>query len=76
VADEDQRAMVAAFARLSEPCQALLRLLLADPPLEYRTIAEHLGRPIGSIGPTRQRCLDRLRALVLAGDPDLAREGG
>jgi RNA polymerase sigma factor (sigma-70 family) len=71
VAEEEHRAVAAAFARLPETCQTLLRLLTTDPPLDYRTVAELVGRPIGSIGPTRQRCLDRLRALLLEGAPDL-----
>jgi RNA polymerase sigma factor (sigma-70 family) len=75
VAAEEHAAVLAAFARLPESCQTLLRLLTADPPLDYRTIAELVDRPIGSIGPTRQRCLDRLRALLLEGDPDDTWEG-
>ncbi len=42
--------------------QALLRMLMADPPLPYGEVAAGLGIPIGSIGPTRQRCLRTLRA--------------
>jgi RNA polymerase sigma factor (sigma-70 family) len=50
-----------AFARISERCQALLRLLAASDPLSYEEIAAALGMPIGAIGPTRARCLDQLR---------------
>lgn len=39
----------------------LLILLMADPPLTYKQISQQLGRPIGSIGPTRARSLERLR---------------
>jgi RNA polymerase sigma factor (sigma-70 family) len=39
----------------------LLILLMADPPLTYKQISQELGRPIGSIGPTRARILERLR---------------
>ena len=46
--------------------QQLMRLLCAVPPLDYQTIAEMLGRPIGSIGPTRARCLERLKKLLPA----------
>ncbi len=52
----------AAFATLGDRCQQLLRLLLADPPVPYETISEMLDMPIGSIGPTRARCLQKLRA--------------
>ena len=44
-----------------------MRLLCAVPPLDYQTIAEMLGRPIGSIGPTRARCLERLKRLLPPG---------
>ncbi len=64
VDDEMQRAALRAFTRLPEDAQELLRLLLADPPLDYATIAELIERPIGSIGPTRQRILSRLRQLI------------
>jgi RNA polymerase sigma factor (sigma-70 family) len=64
VEDETQRAALAAFARLPEDAQQLLRLMCADPPLDYGTIAEIVGRPIGSLGPTRQRILDKLRKLM------------
>jgi RNA polymerase sigma factor (sigma-70 family) len=50
-----------AFGALSESCQQLLRLLIADPPLPYERISELLDISIGSIGPTRARCLAKLR---------------
>lgn len=53
-----------AFNRLSTDCQQLLRLVCADPPLGYQTISELTGRAVGSIGPTRLRCLDKLRKLL------------
>jgi RNA polymerase sigma factor (sigma-70 family) len=58
---EEVREVVAAFSELSEKCRELLGLLCADPPLDYEEISEILDMPIGSIGPTRARCLDRLR---------------
>ena len=54
-------ALQGALARLSPACQELLRLLTVDPPLSYAEISEILDIPHGSIGPTRQRCLERLR---------------
>jgi RNA polymerase sigma factor (sigma-70 family) len=53
-----------AFERLNERCRELLRLLTAEPRLDYQTISAMTGRPIGSLGPTRARCLDQLRALL------------
>ena len=44
--------------------QRLLELLMADPPTSYTEISDQLGVPVGSIGPTRGRCLARLRVLL------------
>jgi RNA polymerase sigma factor (sigma-70 family) len=51
----------AAFAELTERCRRLLSMLFDDPPRPYTEIAAELGLRIGAIGPTRMRCLDRLR---------------
>jgi RNA polymerase sigma factor (sigma-70 family) len=51
----------AAFAELPPRCQQLLSMLISDPPHSYAEIHETLGIPVGSIGPQRARCLDRLR---------------
>jgi RNA polymerase sigma factor (sigma-70 family) len=68
--DVTLRAVLHAFGRLSSSDQQLLRLLCTVPPLDYQTIADTLGRSIGSIGPSRARCLDKLRRLLPAGiDP-------
>jgi RNA polymerase sigma factor (sigma-70 family) len=50
-----------ALARLPTRCRELLRVLMASPPPSYAEVAEALGLPLGSIGPTRARCLQRLR---------------
>jgi RNA polymerase sigma factor (sigma-70 family) len=54
-------ALRAAFAQLPAHCHELLLLLISDPPLGYTEISQKLGMPVGSIGPTRARCLERLR---------------
>jgi RNA polymerase sigma factor (sigma-70 family) len=54
-------ALRTAFAELSERCRQLLTLLFADPPMPYTTITTTLGLPVPSIGPTRQRCIEKLR---------------
>lgn len=60
----------AAFARLDEGCrQVITVLVLADPPLPYDEASELLGRPVGSLGPTRGRCLDKMRRILESG-PD------
>jgi RNA polymerase sigma factor (sigma-70 family) len=64
VAAEDHAAFVQALERVPARCQTLLRLMVADPPLSYDEIAEILDMPKGSIGPTRGRCLDHLRAVM------------
>jgi len=51
-----------AVGRLPARCQELLRILMASPPPSYAEVAAALGLPLGSIGPTRARCLQRLRA--------------
>ena len=58
---ERDSALWQAFETLVERCKALLRLLIADPAPSYDEIGAALGMPIGSIGPTRARCLERLR---------------
>lgn len=59
---ERDQALWAAMGMLSAACQRLLRLLAADPPPSYEEVSAALRMPIGSIGPTRRRCLSHLRA--------------
>ncbi len=54
------------IAQLPLRCRQLLRILMASPPPSYAEVAAALDLPVGSIGPTRARCLQRLR-LELAG---------
>jgi RNA polymerase sigma factor (sigma-70 family) len=61
IAAERDAALRAAFAELPRRCHELLSLLMSDPPPGYAYISATLGLPVGSIGPTRARCLDRLR---------------
>jgi RNA polymerase sigma factor (sigma-70 family) len=55
-----------AMAHLPPQWQQLMDLLMADPPVPYAEISDQLGLPVGSIGPTRGRCLARLRVLLEA----------
>jgi len=50
-----------AFSELPARCQQLLRVLIATPPPTYAEVAAALDVPVGSIGPTRARCLQQLR---------------
>lgn len=61
---DDAATLRAALLELPAHWQLLMELLMLDPPATYLEIAEDLGIPVGSIGPTRQRCLRRLRDLV------------
>jgi RNA polymerase sigma factor (sigma-70 family) len=56
-----------ALTKLPVRCRELLHLLFSEEEFSYREIADLLGRPIGSLGAERGRCLDRLRALLEAG---------
>ena len=58
---ERYAALREAFLDLSPSYQQLLTLLVADPPIPYAEISARLGIAVGSIGPFRGRCLDRLR---------------
>ncbi len=58
------RRVWAAFHQLPDRCRELLRVLIATPPLPYTDIAAMFGIAVGSIGPTRGRCLRQLRELL------------
>jgi RNA polymerase sigma factor (sigma-70 family) len=66
LAEERAQAVRAALSTLPSRSQQLLELLMADPPVSYTEISDQLGLPIGSIGPTRGRCLERLRLVLQA----------
>jgi RNA polymerase sigma factor (sigma-70 family) len=56
------------MAELPERCRALLRVIAFSDRPDYAAVAKALGMPVGSIGPTRGRCLAKLR-LQLVNDP-------
>ena len=58
---ERDAALRAAMSDLPRGCRELMTLLTADPPVSYAEISARLGIPIGSIGPSRSRCLAKLR---------------
>jgi DNA-directed RNA polymerase specialized sigma24 family protein len=65
----------AALAELPRPCRELLSMLVSDQSHHYEDISAALGVPVGSIGPRRARCLERLRrsahlAAIADGDPE------
>jgi RNA polymerase sigma factor (sigma-70 family) len=58
---ERHDALRRAFAQLDERCRRLLAALMSQPAPSYTTVSAELAMPIGSIGPTRARCLESLR---------------
>lgn len=66
LADERDQVVREALSCLPRRWQRLLEMLMADPPVPYADISDELGLPVGSIGPTRGRCLARLRVLLQA----------
>jgi RNA polymerase sigma factor (sigma-70 family) len=62
---EEQHTVRVALERLENPCRTLLTALFyQDDPPAYSELAASLGIPTGSIGPTRARCLQKLRSLL------------
>ncbi len=61
LAAECHAALREAFQALPPDGQQLIALLIQDPPVPYAQISARLGIPVGSIGPTRCRYLDKLR---------------
>jgi len=66
LAEERAQDVRQALSSLPGHWQQLVELLMADPPASYAEISDQLGLPVGSIGPTRGRCMARLRVLLQA----------
>ncbi|MFF5208103.1 RNA polymerase sigma factor [Streptosporangium sp. NPDC000396] len=64
-ADEGRRLWRAVEA-MHEPCRSLFRLMATAPDAGVHQLAGRLGMPSGSYGPTRGRCLNRLRTMLTA----------
>lgn len=64
----EQERLWSGVALLSERCQRLLRVIAFSDRPDYTGLASELGMPIGSIGPTRGRCLEKLKTLLA--EPD------
>jgi RNA polymerase sigma factor (sigma-70 family) len=69
ILDDQRKALWVAIGQLSRRCQELLRIIAFAPRADYAAVAAALGMRVGSIGPTRGRCLAKLRALLAEG-PD------
>jgi RNA polymerase sigma factor (sigma-70 family) len=63
---QQQHRVRSAMARMDERCRSLLELLFCDEDerLPYEAVAARMGMPVGSLGPTRARCLEKLRKIV------------
>ena len=66
LAEERAQAVRDALSCLPWRWRRLVEMLMADPPASYAEISDQLGLPVGSIGPTRGRCLEKLRVLLQA----------
>ena len=62
LADERAAEVRRALSHLPLRWQQLLQMLMADPPATYAEVSDRLGLPVGSIGPTRGRCLEMFGA--------------
>ena len=62
LSDERDAALWQAFDCLPPRWRTLIEALMAAPSASYEEVAAVVGMPVGSIGPTRQRCLERLRS--------------
>jgi RNA polymerase sigma factor (sigma-70 family) len=62
--DAQDTALWSQISRLPARCQQLIRVIAFSDQPDYAHLAKSLGMPVGSIGPTRGRCLAKLRALL------------
>lgn len=62
--NEDLRLVAEAMSQLPPQQRELLQLVLQDPPPSYTEIGQRLGMPASSVGPTRTRCLRKLRTIL------------
>lgn len=69
---ETKRALLRHYTQLPSRCRTILRVVSRGGPPDYAALSEALGIPVGSIGPTRSRCLTKLRS-SLTNDPSWSR---
>jgi RNA polymerase sigma factor (sigma-70 family) len=67
ILDDQSRALWTAIRQLTPRCQELLRIIAFAARPDYAAVASRLGMQVGSVGPTRGRCLAKLRAQLAAG---------
>ncbi len=66
VLNDEQERLWAAVQTLDDRCQRLLRIVAFEHRPDYGRVAEQLDMPVGSIGPTRGRCLAKLKSALAA----------
>jgi RNA polymerase sigma factor (sigma-70 family) len=79
IAAEWNRVLCLALDELPLPCRQLLSMLMQEPPVPYAEISKRLGIPVGGIGPSRARCLAKMRRsppLAALLEAEQARRGG
>jgi len=65
IQSQEQQSVREAVTQLSERCRHLLDLLYFDTKNpSYEAIAQTMKMPVASIGPTRARCLEKLRTVL------------
>jgi RNA polymerase sigma factor (sigma-70 family) len=65
VASEEALMVREAVAKMPAKCRDLLQILYLEGDVPYTEVSERLGMPVGAIGPTRARCLEKLRGSLL-----------
>jgi RNA polymerase sigma factor (sigma-70 family) len=75
LADRERATTVqCALAVMPERCRGLLAAVSKDPPVAYEVLAARLGIAVGSVGPTRRRCLEQLRRVIEQISPELSED--
>ena len=67
VLDDEAARLWEAVARVDERCRRLLRVIAFMDRPDYHSLSQDLDMPVGSIGPTRARCLAKVRAALMTG---------
>jgi RNA polymerase sigma factor (sigma-70 family) len=73
--EDDRRAIQRALARLSDRERRLALLLFSDASPSYRQVSTRLSIPLGTIGPTRSRILEKLRRILIDYESELTLAG-
>jgi RNA polymerase sigma factor (sigma-70 family) len=71
VTDQESARLWSCVRRLSDRCQRLMRIVAFDDRPDYQGLAAEMQMPVGSIGPTRGRCLAKLKALLAEGEAEM-----